>query len=299
MLKPEYILFICIVVFLISCGDLQKPSATSKCDDALNSSNWDVAISNCSSSKSKGDAYMGKAGFTVINLTKDAEAQPNHVKNADSSKFTGLDVNGAKILKIIGAAYSALSSSSDRNTKIVASKNAFNSAMDNYYKIITSDKDAALMYTYANIFALQLEQLSLYDNLSKACKSTTECSGDNEYKDSEFDALENLDGYYYAQEKTAKELSYAGNTGKIITTYCGDLKNTVLYVGNTALGLSKTGISSTSGSTTVITDILKTTCTLMKGLYDKCNQDSDQVACQKACDTQTKCVSTSPEYDFW
>ena len=168
MLKPEYILFICLVVFLISCGDLQKPSATSKCDDALNSSNWDVAISNCSSSKSKGDAYMGKAGFTVINLTKDAEAQPNHVKNADS-RFTGLDVNGAKILKIIGAAYSDLSSSSDRNTKIVASKNAFNSAMDNYYKIITSDKDAALMYSYANIFAFQLEQLSLYDNLSKAC----------------------------------------------------------------------------------------------------------------------------------
>ena len=79
MLKPEYILFVFTVVFLISCGDLQKPSATSKCDDALNSSNWDVAISNCSSSKSKGDAYMGKAGFTVINLTKDAEAQPNHV----------------------------------------------------------------------------------------------------------------------------------------------------------------------------------------------------------------------------
>ena len=93
MLKPVYILFICIIVFLISCGDLQKPSTTSKCDDALNSSNWDVAISNCSSSKSKGDAYMGKAGFTVINLTKDAEAQPNHVKNADSSKFTGLDAN--------------------------------------------------------------------------------------------------------------------------------------------------------------------------------------------------------------
>ena len=68
MLKPKYILSICLIVFLISCGDLQKPSSTSKCDDALNAQNYDLAITSCTSSKEKGDAYMGKAGFTVINL---------------------------------------------------------------------------------------------------------------------------------------------------------------------------------------------------------------------------------------
>ena len=102
MLKPEYILFICLFVFLISCGDLQKPSATSKCDDALNAQNYDLAITSCTSSKGKGDAYMGKAGFTVINLINNSsgETQPDKIKNADS-KLGTVDSTGSKIMYII------------------------------------------------------------------------------------------------------------------------------------------------------------------------------------------------------
>ena len=150
MLKPKYILSICLIVFLISCGDLQKPSSTSKCDDALNAQNWDIAISNCSSSRSKGDAYMGKAGFTIMNLMdrSSGETKPSHVSTAESNNSLGsLDSTGAKIFYILGFGYSQINDDADRKSAMNSKKTNLDNAIDSYKGVITSDKDAALMYT--------------------------------------------------------------------------------------------------------------------------------------------------------
>ena len=299
-------LIICFNTILTACGDLQKPSATSKCDDAINSQNWDNAISNCSTSRSKGDAYMGKAGFTVANLINNSsgEVRPDHIKNAHNN-LSGVDSTGAKIMKILGFAYSDVNSKETRNTKLVASKKNLDLAKQQYGQVMNSDKDAALMYTYANIFALQLNQVSLYDNISYACHLTNTCTGSHKYLDSDSDykALENLDGYYYVQETRAKELTYLVGSKLNLTQYCADLGSTITYISDAATGLTKIGVSSTSGNTEVITDILKTTCTLIKGLYDQCDSNGNNPTnCKKttACNIKAKCESSSkPIYDYW
>ena len=41
-----------------------------------------------------------------------------------------------------------------------SAKSAFDSAWASYKGIISSNKDAALMYTYANVFAMQIDQIN-------------------------------------------------------------------------------------------------------------------------------------------
>ena len=61
-------IFLLMILWLSSCSDLQKESSNSACNAALDNQDFDTAISVCTSSKGKGDAYMGKGGFTVTNL---------------------------------------------------------------------------------------------------------------------------------------------------------------------------------------------------------------------------------------
>ncbi|MDP7614652.1 MAG: hypothetical protein QF778_05010, partial [SAR324 cluster bacterium] len=47
-----------------------KESDTGACDSAIDSRNYDTALSVCTSRKDKASAYMGKAGYDIINLLK-------------------------------------------------------------------------------------------------------------------------------------------------------------------------------------------------------------------------------------
>ena len=170
-----------------SCSDLQKESSNSACNTALDNQDFDTAISVCTSSKGKGDAYMGKGGFTVTNLLNNSggETTPSHISGANTSNLGTVDSTGATIMYILGIAFSQVSDDTTRGTKIASAKSAFDSASSSYAGVIASDKDAALMYTFANVFAMQLGQSILYDAGDNGASSSTPSSCGTNYSNSE------------------------------------------------------------------------------------------------------------------
>ena len=230
------LIFFFIHLIIASCSDLQTESATAKCTDALNNQNWSVAISSCSG-KSKGDAYMGAAGFTTINLMENSGTitKPDYIQNA--STVTLKDENPAKILKFIGIDYEKKPNESDRKTLIENARKNFDLAIGSeaYYGAISSSnerikKDSALMYIYANLFALQLEQISLYDSGSTAsCTLNSNCSDGNVIKFAKETggnkALVLYDGYIFKEDEYANQGIYGSNpSADDVETFCGKLK---------------------------------------------------------------------------
>ena len=152
---------------------------------------------------------MGKGGFNITNLLNNSggESTPSYITNKNSNLGT-VDGNAAKVLYIIGTAQSQVSSASDRATNIQNSKNAFDNASSKYSGVIASNKDAALMYTFANVFAMQLDQINYYDGMAYACKDASNCTGDDKYTVAKgYNALINYDGYIFPADKFAKQNS--------------------------------------------------------------------------------------------
>ena len=55
-------------IFSISgCGDFVTETDTGACSKAINERDYDTALSACTSRKDKATAYMGKAGYDIIN----------------------------------------------------------------------------------------------------------------------------------------------------------------------------------------------------------------------------------------
>ena len=261
-------------MMFISCGDLQKESSTSACNTALNQQNWDTAISTCTSSKGLGDAYMGKGGFNIKNLLNNSSGEPSsktsHITNA-SSKMGTVDSNAAKVLYIIGTSASQDNSSSNRATNIQNAKNAFDNASSKYAGIIASDKDAALMYTFANVFAMQLDQVLYYDGLSYACSGYPSCT-DNITSNS---ARINYDGHIFQADKNAKQISVGTVKGT-----CEGLKPSMSYITKIADGLTKSASSTSGSSTSIITDSKTAVCTTLTSLKTACGSNA---SCVSAC----------------
>ena len=267
-------------LIFISCSDLQKESSTSACNTALNQQDWDTAISTCTSSKGLGDAYMGKGGFNITNLLNNSggESIPSYITNKDS-KFGTVDSNASKILYIIGTAQSQVSSASTRSTNIQNAKNSFDSASSKYSGIIANDKDAALMYTFANVFAMQLQQVIYYDGLDHACKQDTTCISSNRYEDSVNTELVNYDGYIFPEDQYAKRLSNGSGVSGVQST-CEGLSTSISYITKITDGLLKSGASTSSSSTSIISDSKTAVCATLKVLKTACTSN---VSCVSAC----------------
>ena len=90
-----------IFISLSACGDLVKESDTGACDSAIDARNYDTALSVCTSRKDKASAYMGKAGYDIVNLLK-SSGTTTSAYNAPSGVSLGTDdVTGASILNIL------------------------------------------------------------------------------------------------------------------------------------------------------------------------------------------------------
>jgi hypothetical protein len=258
-------LFLLIMIFGVSsCSDLQKESSNSACNAALDNQDYDTAISVCTSSKELGDAYMGKGKFTVLNLLNNSggESIPSHISSA-SGLGPEYDNTGAKIFYILGFAFSQDSDSSSRKTKITNSRDAFKNASSSYSGIITSDKDAALMYTFANVFAMQLDQSLINDKSSSPVSSNaTNCtdvsnnSGNVQY-----------DGYIWDYEKYKTQCSH----GTDYAAMCSELSGTVTYVANITNGLKQSGSATSSSNTEVISKSKNAVCKTMKAINTLAN----------------------------
>ena len=77
-------LFLAIFLVLSACGDLAKESDTGACNNAIDSRNYDTALTVCTSRKDKATAYMGKAGYDIINLL-DSSSKPTKKHEEDSN----------------------------------------------------------------------------------------------------------------------------------------------------------------------------------------------------------------------
>ena len=122
-----------IFLVLSACGDLVEESDAGACESAIDARNYDKAISVCTSRKDKASAYMGKAGYDIINMLKSsgssatAYTEPSLDNGSDVSLGTD-DVAGASILNILQRSVAVIADDDARATAFASSKTNLDSA---------------------------------------------------------------------------------------------------------------------------------------------------------------------------
>ena len=160
-------LFLAIILVLSACGDFVKESDTGACNNAIDSRNYDTALTVCTSRKDKASAYMGKAGYDIVNLL-DASSKSTKKYVYDSN--LGKDDNsGLAILNILGLSADDKPDDTKRATAIANSKNYLDNATALLHPYLSDNStplstDEILLDTFALAFAMQLNQLIIYDN---------------------------------------------------------------------------------------------------------------------------------------
>ena len=120
------ILVLGVITVLTACGDLVKESDTGACDSAIDSRNYDTALTACTSRKDKASAYMGKAGYDIINLIK-SSGTPVPKFTTPTALGTD-DVAGASILNILQLSVANYDNDDARATAIANSRTNLDSA---------------------------------------------------------------------------------------------------------------------------------------------------------------------------
>ena len=169
-LKVRWYIFLVIFVTLSACGDLVKESDTGACDSAIDARNYDTALSVCTSRKDKASAYMGKAGYDIVNLLKSSGTSVTAYTAPSDVELGTDDSSPASILNILQLSVAKISDNDTRATAISSSKTNLDSAYkllqpslgDNSSSPLTTDE--ILLNTFAISFAMQLNQIILFDN---------------------------------------------------------------------------------------------------------------------------------------
>jgi len=161
------ILVLGVITVLTACGDLVKESDTGACDSAIDARNYDEALSVCTSRKDKASAYMGKAGYDIVNLLESSGSSSK--KYDDDSSLGKDDVSGLSILNILRLSVAEIADNDTRATAIANSKNYLDNATALLHPYLNDNStplstDEILLDTFALAFAMQLNQLILYDN---------------------------------------------------------------------------------------------------------------------------------------
>ncbi|MDG2063974.1 MAG: hypothetical protein P8L36_03175 [SAR324 cluster bacterium] len=215
-LKARWYIFLVIFVTLSACGDLVKESDTGACDSAIDARNYDTALSVCTSRKDKASAYMGKAGYDIVNLLKSSGSSVTaHTAPSDVDLGTD-DSSPASILNILQLSVAIISDNDTRATAISSSKTNLDSAYkllqpslgDNSSSPLTTDE--ILLNTFAISFAMQLNQIILFDNMTTSPYSvprpldngTLTCSVVSGHDNNDAKALLiAMDGHIWAAER--------------------------------------------------------------------------------------------------
>ena len=157
-----------IFLVLSACGDLVEESGTGACESAIDARNYDEALSVCTSRKDKASAYMGKAGYDIINMLKSSGSSATAYTEPSGISLGTDDVAGGSILNILKLNVTTITDYDARATAIASSKTNLDSASallqpylnDNSQPLST---DEILLNTFAISFAMQLHQLESFD----------------------------------------------------------------------------------------------------------------------------------------
>ena len=165
------ILVLGVITVLTACGDLVKESDAGACNSAIDARNYDKALSVCTSRKDIASAYMGLAGYDIINLLKSSGTSTSTL--TDPTGNLGVDDNiGASILNILQLSVEVIADNDTRAKKIAESKTYLDlassklqpSLADNTSTPPPLDADEILLNTFAISFAMQLNQIMIFDN---------------------------------------------------------------------------------------------------------------------------------------
>jgi hypothetical protein len=171
-----------IFLVLTACGDLVKESETGACNSAIDARNYDKALSVCTSRKDKASAYMGKAGYDIINMLKSSGSSATAYTEPSGISLGTDDVAAASILNILQRSVAVIADDDARATAIANSKTNLDSAsalLQPYLNDSSSplSKDEILLNSFAISFAMQLHQLESFDK--KTTSTTLPPQGDN------------------------------------------------------------------------------------------------------------------------
>ncbi len=164
-------LFSGIIFVLSGCGDFVKETDAEACNKAIDERDYDTALSTCTSRKDKATAWMGKAGYDIVNLLKSSSTAPS-----EYTKPSGLgkdDFSGATIMNILQLSTSVISDDTKRATAITNSKNYLDNATALLHPYLSDNSsplsaDEILLDTFALAFSMQLFQVIIYDNATTA-----------------------------------------------------------------------------------------------------------------------------------
>ena len=166
-----------ILIALSGCGDLVEETDTEACNKAIDERDYDTATSACSSRKDKATAWMGKAGYDIVNLIKASSSVPGaYTKPSRDGSPINLgtdDPSGAVILNILRLSTDVYPDDTERATKITESKNYLDNATALLHPYLSDNSsplsaDEILLNTFALAFSMQLYQVITYDNATTA-----------------------------------------------------------------------------------------------------------------------------------
>ena len=174
------ILVLGVITVLTACGDLVEESETGACESAMDARDYKTAISVCTDRKNQASAYMGLAGYDIINLLKSPGS--SNKKYDDDSNLGKDDVSGLSILNLLRLSVNEYDNDTIRTKKIKESKAYFDKAIAQLHHCISDNctppitTDEILLDTFALSFAMQLNQLILYDNATASNDSVPDNS---------------------------------------------------------------------------------------------------------------------------
>ena len=116
------ILVLGVITVLTACGDLVKESDAGACNSAIDARNYDKALSVCTSRKDKASAYMGLAGYDIINLLKSSGTTTSPYTDPTGDNLGTDDVAGASILNILQLSVALIPDNDTRKEKIKESR---------------------------------------------------------------------------------------------------------------------------------------------------------------------------------
>jgi hypothetical protein len=296
------ILVLGVITVLTACGDLVKESDANACNTAIDARNYKTAISVCTDRKDKASAYMGLAGYDIVNLLKSSGTSTSTLTDPTTGSTLGKDDNvGASILNILQLSVADIADKDKRAEKISESRTNLDLASDELQKYLGSEKDPLvadeiLLNTFAISFAMQLNQLEIFDNKTTSTSTlpsvnNLSCTQVSDYASTKVRVvLIAMDGHLWAAERNGMMCNRIKNAvdampdnttvvsasfkqgdklhPQIYDTVCGPLKSMTDYLADLSLNLTelKKEISLSGDNTKVIEKADNSTNELLKAV---------------------------------
>ena len=228
------------IFFVLSgCGDFVKETEVEACDKAIDERDYDTALSVCTSRKDKATAYMGKAGYDIVNLLKSSSTAPSAYTAPSGVSLGTDDISGASILNILQLSADVISDDTKRTTAITNSKNYLDNASALLHPYLSDNSsplsaDEILLDTFALAFSMQLYQIITYDNATTATSIVPTADNSLNLTCPEVDGadgteaqamLKAMDGHLWTTERNSIQCNLMKNTIDSLTT---SEKNAVL-----------------------------------------------------------------------